>query len=885
MTKAKDDDIPVLTDADFGKPAGAVDVPVLGEDAFSPGQPIRSKSDKPADQPKLSDEQKLGSSAATGAIRAAGVPVDLLSLLPNVPSLAFRGMKWLGETTGLSSPEKLAAAEDLIRKLSPDKFNEWFRPHTSEGQLGALRQVGAIPPDYIPDTAMGGLGKAALERGPAMFTGGALFGMPARLNAMTSVTAPIAGQLAANVAGEKYGEPARMGAEILASLVTPPSLATMSAIKREMDLSTRRPISELVSDPKKIKSALPWMREMVKDKLTQPTRDTILRGVENPDQANAALQGMRPNLTREMSDDLSAQTAAAQQRHTTTEQQALAAQSAREQAARQAEADALTLEQQLRQPGRIRESEDIGAALHGVAVGAKEALKQNVLDPLYSAPWKSVKVDTKEVQGVVDEIDNLTRLLARKKATGSANPSGFLDTQLNKLVTYDDVGNRIVKPVRAEVLDQIRREMDASLEALGKSEKTIAKALNVELQPVRKAINDAFDATPDLNMMLKRMGDEAFAETGAPLSKGVTKKVLSDKATPSTAAKTLIPSGLVGREAVDELDKLIAAQAKAGVPSSDIHALVQEQIQRNIIDATKPGDLARGLAHTLSNKGYGPFLRNYDARYGTTLTDDLKQQLAIQQAKQGARETALLGEREGVSTTNRLLSQSAAERDAIIKEAERNIANAVQSRIAGAEYPGNDLATLFRDPNAVKEINSLINSAAKHGQTKEMYEAITGALQRDLVGAMSEGKGFGAVPDMRELGLRYTDALRRVGAPQKMIDNINSAMTDTARLRSMGGVGEKTGQEAIRAEKQILYGALGRQGGLLQAAMNKLFGNRDVALEVWNMALRDPKIAKELFAYEGKNPDHFMRYMLRNPTLSAALASVREKQELAGEQR
>ena len=887
MTKLKDDSIPVLTDADWGQ-SDDVDVPVLGEDAFPTGQPIASKADKPPAGPKLSTMQKLGSSAATGAIRAAGVPVDIASLLPNIPSLGRRGLAWLVDKLPDDLPHKAAAVkalQDQAAELSPDKVNAWLRPHTTEGQLEILRQHDVIPPDYKADTTLGGLGKASLERGPAMFTGGAMFGMPKTLNAMTALTAPVTGQVAANIGGEKYGEPMRAGAEILTSLALPPAAGLASAAKREWNLTSRQPISELANDPDKIRRAMPWVREMVQDRMTQPTRDTVLRHVQNPDQANAALGTMRPHLEREMTDELTIRANAARQQQSAIEQQALAAQAGRSQAARQAEADALALEQQLRQPGRIRESEDIGAALHGEAVGAKDALKQNVLDPLYDAPWRRVVVDPKQVQGVVDEIDSINRILARKKATGSANPSGLLETQLNKLVSYDDMGNRVVNPVRAEVLDQIRRELDASLEALGKSEKTVAKALNVELQPVRQAINTAFDTTPNLNVTLKRMGDEAFASTAAPLNTGVAKKVLSDKATPSTTGQTLVPSGLTGREAVDELDKLVAAQAKAGVPSSDIHGIVQEQIQRNLLNATKEGDLAGGLAHTLSDKGYGPFLRNYDARYGTTLTDDLKQQLAIQQAKQGTRDAALTAEREGIPATNSLVTRSAAERDAAIREAERSVAEAIQTRMAGADFPVNELSSLMRGTNSSREINSLINSAAKSGQTQQMYEALTGALQRDLADVVAGGAGFGTSSEIRELTQRYSDALRRVGAPQGMIDNVAKVMDDADRLQKLGNATKDAAGQSIRGEKQLMYGLLGRQGGLLQMALGSVLGSRDVAFEIARLAMKDPKIAEAMFSYKGKNPEHFMKYIAGNPALSAALASARGNEEAKQEKR
>jgi hypothetical protein len=799
---------------------------------------------------------------------------DVAAALPNIPSLAFRGLGWLGDALDISESRK-TAIRDLIRKTEPTQFNEYMRPHTSEGVLETLTSMGAIPPDYEADTPVGALAKVTAERGTPMLTSGLALGMPKKLAGLTAASAPTVGEAGARIA-PKVGidsDTGRTVAEILGSFAVAPTLGGVNILAKERALSTKKPLRDITPGTPEFERAVPHVAEMLKKDFRPTTRANVVKGVEDTVAGRDPLRAAQPAWGQSAADDLASRESAATSQYSTVEQQAQAAQAARVQAARQAEADALALEQQLRAPGRIRPGEEIGSALHSEAAGAKESLKQNVTDPLYGAAWENVRIPPSEVQGVAKAIEGIQRELLRNRASGASNPSSFLDAQLNKLYMLDDQGNMVLRPTNARVLNQIRVELDSTIDTLSKSDKTAAKQLNTLFQPVRKSVNDAFDATPDARVLMKRMGDEAYSTTAAPLNAGVTKKVLGKDAPPSAAAEKLIPSGLTGKEAVDELDKLVAAHTRAGT-TANVQPLVEEWIQRQLLDATKTGDLAGGINKILSDKGYGPFLRAYDAKYGTSLESSLQQQYQIQAAQQAARDAALQAEKAGVSETSRVVGAAASERDAALRQAQRDVAATPEARFAGTDVPLDDFSRMMRDPHSTADVNRLINSARKAGKLDDAYQGIVAAFQREMNSMLTGGSSFGSAPNSQRIMDRYADALRRAGAPSGVIDDLRNSLRDVEDSVRRGLNPEGYARSASVGEKQFLYGAMGREAGMLMRVQDALFGDRTVAAALTEAAFRDPKIAQALFQYKGKSPEQFRKYILSNPTLVGIISAA-----------
>ena len=77
----------------------------------------------------------------------------------------------------------------------------------------------------------------------------------------------------------------------------------------------------------------------------------------------------------------------------------------------------------------------------------------------------------------------------------------------------------------------------------------------------------------------------------------------------------------------------------------------------------------------------------------------------------------------------------------------------------------------------------------------------------------------------------------------------------------------------------MLYGGIGREGGIVIKAINELIGDRVVAKELTELALRDPKVARDIFQYKGKDPEKFRKYIRRNPTVAGILSAAQPENE------
>lgn len=835
---------------------------------------------KKPEKPNLNPSDKLASSAGTAVARVAGLPADVALGVANLPSLAIRGGAWLSDSGMLKR---------LAEKAVPTSWNEFLAPATSEALIPyAHKQFGTSP--YEAESPLGAVTQAIAERGPSYATAGAAFGIPRVLNLSTAMAAPAAGEVASRAAGGS--DTARMLGEFGTSLVAPVGGWGLAALKKEKRLRSRDPITNLSLGDPRFERAAPYVAEEFQRSFRPSSRDELLTGILNPDQANLSFNAVRPGLQRRIADVDAAALAQRQRRegqasqaYTQTENVEQANQQARDMAAAQAEAQAAAMEQRMR--GNVRPPEQVGAALQGQVEGARTGM-QRVVEPGYASGWERESVPISGRRGMADSIvDTLNQAAARRDF--EITPTSFLSSQLDKIVGVTPTGLQFLKSMPAEVAVQMRKAIDDAVgqyrTQLGDTAGSMRKdALGNLRTAINNALDDAAKSNPKLAAL--RQADRDYSQFIAPLQEGLTGKVIQPgqavsatgetlKQVPEMAAETLIPKGTKGVDGARNLFKAFESQQKAGIPS-DISPIVGEHLQNLILSKTKNGDLVSGISSVLDS--HGPFMREFDSRFGTDYFNSLRNYIPQQQAAQTSATTMRQAATQGQQDLTRILETAQRTRQQAVDTAEATRAarsasarEGVTGQMAVAPAPGNMFRDVIRDPQRLPDALSLVRSAQKTGRGNEAYEGILGAFRADIQDMLTGGPGFGGANRSQQVMSNYERVMRAAGAPDQIIANLRGMLDDVERIRASGGILPDNILDTTRMNKQILYGSLGRQGGLLEAAMRTFMGGEDVGLEIARQALRDPAVAQFIFNYQGRNPTHFMHYLMRNPTTAVII--------------
>jgi hypothetical protein len=834
--------------------------------------------------------------AKESAVRLSHVPVDIGVGVANIPALVTRGASWLaGKMPGQKAEESASTLRDAADTLTPTWLNENV---TSDAALARLQRAGVYEPketDY-PYT------QRLLAYGPSYFGGGALFKLPHKLNVMTSVASPLAGELGYNFTGSPWG---RVGGEVGAALATPIAYGLGSAAKKQAALWTKKPLQELTPDSPEIRRAMPILQEEMSGLFGQPTREQIISSVANPEMGRRGLQGVVPGLRRwqdRMRENAQTRIGREEGRALSKEVsdigEARANLSAAEMEWELAKAAAQRRADDLR---TLRPSEDIGHALHGEVVGVRDAVKK-VTDPAYKADWGKTVIPAKDVEPMVNVLDDL---IAKAKLRKDSAAIGDLESMRSKLVgeipqpttpatgygslTPQAKPAPIIAPLpqRADVLMQIRRDIDSHVRQVGFMEgKPAAKQKAADMAPARSAANVVLDSSTDPLMLNLRAADEVFSSIGAPIGEGLTKQVIKEgellsptggswKNSPAAAAVGLIKPGEKGVSSVMDLEKLMNAQASIGNPSQ-VKTIVQDFLNDQVRKNIKDGNVAAAIEKVSTD--FAPFIRTWDARFGSQLGKSVSKQLDDQMLLESR--AAELG--KGVKTTTKETNSAIAEAElkreqAVAKATERSgrIKTAIDedtiTNLVRSPDRADLMAGMLKDPQQGQEVLRLVRKATKQGYGNEMYEGILGTFQQDLRSALSMGKGqmVGSPDDVSAAVDRYVRAARAAGAPEEMLNNMRKAAKDVEMATAVGAVG--SGQAAARiAEGQVLRGLMGRPANLI-SGVERLLNRNDLSTTIYQMALRDPAVARALFAYRGTNPQHFRQYLMKTPALAAIL--------------
>lgn len=873
---------------DIPKPAASSPAPIdlsLEDVASEKEKPEQKRIPKP----ELNTSEKITSSLGTATSRLAGVPADFIMGLANTPALAAKAASWLTDSDML---------RHMSEKLTPDEFNKLVAPYGGESVIRKTHERWGTEP-YQATSPLGAIAQSVTERGPAFAATGAALGIPKALNLWTSAISPASGEIASRTAGGS--DTARMLGEVGSSLLTPPAAWGISALRKERNLRSRNPVGGLEMTDPRFQDALPYVREEFQRSFQPSSREQLLAGITNPDAANLSFNAVRPGLQQRISDVDAAALAQRQRRegqatqaYTQTEMTERANQMARELAASQAEHQVGALERQMR--GSVRYPEDVGAALQSQISDAREGMRR-IVEPGYASGWEKESIPLTGRRGMADAITNTLQEAAARKDF-EITPTNFLSQQLDKIVGTTRTGQEFLRAMPAEVAVQMRRSIDDAVgqyrTQLGDTAGSMRKDA---LSNLRTTINDALDNAAKTNPKLAalRQADKDYAQYIAPLQQGLTRKVLESgealstsgqgmKQVPELAAETLIPKGTKGVDGARNLFKAFESQQQAGL-SSDITQIVGEHLQNLILSKTKDNDLVGGINKVLNT--YGPFIREFDNRFGTnyhgSMRNYIPQQEAAQTAATSARESATQGQRdltrllEGAQRTQQEAIQSAESTRAARTASARE---GVTGQMAESNAPGNMFREIMRDPERMPDAISLIRSAQKTGRGNDAYEGILGAFRADMQDMLTGGPSFGGANRSQQIMGNYERALRAAGAPDQMITNLRGLLNDAERIRSSGGVLPNNILDATRMNKQILYGSLGRQGGLLEAAMRTFLGGEDVGLEIARQALRDPAVAQAVFNYRGSNPSHFMHYLMRNPVVAGIVEQGPKESEI-----
>jgi hypothetical protein len=173
----------------------------------------------------------------------------------------------------------------------------------------------------------------------------------------------------------------------------------------------------------------------------------------------------------------------------------------------------------------------------------------------------------------------------------------------------------------------------------------------------------------------------------------------------------------------------------------------------------------------------------------------------------------------------------------------------------------------------------MLNAARKGNNGAAAYEGVLGAIRKDFLNMVSGGPGWGGAAESTSTMNRYEALLRSAGAPNEVVANLRTMLSDIERERRVGAV-SGSAADMQQTERQVLYGVFGRQGQLLRGAMDAMFGKNNVGLEIANLATRDPEVARYILRFQGTQPDSFTRYLAKNAAISAIMATHgKEKRE------